>query len=88
MNQQNEDKTALPGDGGDAGVVSASLPPGSIVYVKPVNSSDVQGLHGVPAGTIVYTIHSEAGVPLAVVGNRDAAFYAARQHQMLPVSVH
>lgn len=88
MNQQNEDKTELPGDGGEARAATASLPPGSIVYVKPVNSSDVQGLQGVPAGTIVYTIHSEAGVPLAVVGNRDAAFYAARQHHMLPVSVH
>ena len=91
MNQQNDDKTGLPGNGaetGEAGAAAPQLLPGSIVYVKPIDSSLVQGLQGVPPGTIVYAIHSEAGVPLAVVGNREAAFYAARQHNMHPVSVH
>jgi hypothetical protein len=91
MNQQNDDNTHPPetgAEGGEAGAANSPLPPGSIVYVKPIDSSQVRGLQGVPPGTIVYAIHSEAGVPLAVVGNREAAFYAARQHHMLPVSVH
>ncbi len=86
MNNHNEEKN---GANTDATVAaSVTLQPGSIVYVKPIDSSQVQGLQGVPPGTIVYAIHSEAGAPLAVLGNRDAAFFAARQHNMLPVSVH
>ncbi|HEX4890544.1 MAG TPA: DUF1150 family protein [Alphaproteobacteria bacterium] len=91
MSNQNNESNVPPANGataGEAGATPAPLAPGSIVYVKSIDSSQVQGLQGVPPGTIVYAIHSEAGVPLAVLGNRDAAFYAARQHQMLPVSVH
>ncbi|MFZ5836427.1 MAG: DUF1150 family protein [Pseudomonadota bacterium] len=67
---------------------AAPLLPGQMVYVKAVDSSQVQGLQGVPPGITLYAIHSEAGAPLAVVGNREAAFHAARQHNMRPVSVH
>lgn len=79
MDKQNEN-TILP----------AAVPvlPGQMVYVKAVDSSQVQGLQGVPPGVTLYAIHSEAGAPLAVVGNREAAFFAARQHNMRPVSVH
>ncbi len=86
MNNQNEENNGVTPDVNAA--ASVTLLPGSIVYVKAIDSSQVQGLQGVPPGTIVYAIHSEAGAPLAVLGNRDAAFYAARQHNMLPVSVH
>lgn len=86
MNNQNEKNNGAPADANAATAVT--LLPGSMVYVKAIDSSQVQGLQGVPPGTIVYAIHSEAGAPLAVLGNRDAAFYAARQHNMLPVSVH
>lgn len=86
MNNQNEKTNGTPPDAHAASPVT--LLPGSMVYVKAIDSSQVQGLEGVPPGTIVYAIHSEAGAPLAVLGNRDAAFYAARQHNMLPVSVH
>lgn len=58
------------------------------VYVKAVDSSDVQGLEGVPPGTKLYGIFSSEGAPLAVLGNRDAAFYAARENNMFPVSLH
>lgn len=63
----------------------AALP---MVYVKAVDSSEVHGLDGVPAGTRLYAIFSAEGSPLAVLGNRDAAFYAAREHNMNPVSLH
>ena len=85
MNEHNEDKT---GPDNEPAAAAVQLQPGQMVYVKAIDSSLVQGLNGVPPGTIVYAIHSEAGAPLAVLGNRDAAFYAARQHNMLPVSVH
>ena len=86
MNNQNEKNNGTQTDATAAAAVT--LLPGSMVYVKAIDSSQVQGLQGVPPGTIVYAIHSEAGAPLAVLGNRDAAFYAARQHNMRPVSVH
>lgn len=84
MNSQNEDKA---GPVNEAAAV-IQLQPGQMVYVKAIDSSLVHGLNGVPPGTIVYAIHSDTGAPLAVLGNREAAFYAARQHNMLPVSVH
>ncbi len=80
MSNTHNDKTG--------GAAAVTLPPGSMVYVKAIDSSQVQGLEGVPPGTIVYAIHSPEGAPLAVLGSRDAAFYAARQHNMTPVSVH
>ena len=83
MNKQNDAESSP-----ESQAVAVQLQPGQMVYVKAIDSSQVQGLQGVPPGTIVYAIHSEAGAPLAVVGNRDAAFFAARQHNMLPVSVH
>lgn len=59
-----------------------------IVYVKPTDSSLVPGLDGVPAGTTVYTVHLADGTPVAVVGDRQTAFVAARQYNMEPVSLH
>lgn len=59
-----------------------------IVYVKAIDSSLVPGLNEVPAGTTVYALCSANGMPLAVVGDRLAAFHVARQHNMEPVSVH
>ena len=37
---------------------------------------------------ILYSVHSSNGERLALVGNRDLAFAAARQYEMNPVSVH
>lgn len=90
MNNRNEDKVDPAEDAQTTHAVSAgiTLKPGSMVYVKAVDSSQVEGLNGVPPGVTLYAIHSDQGAPLAVLGNRDAAFYAARQHNMLPMSVH
>ena len=37
---------------------------------------------------ILYSVHSSSGERLALVGDRDLAFAAARQYEMNPVSVH
>ncbi len=39
-------------------------------------------------GGIVYAIHSADGTQMALMGDRDVAFAAIRQHGMEPVSVH
>lgn len=50
----------------------------NLAYVKPV----------VVDGEPGFGIHSADGEILAVVGDRDSAFAAARQHDLDPVSVH
>lgn len=59
---------------------SAFLALGSmhVAYVKPVT------IDGAPA----YAIHAANGQELAVYGERELAFVAARQNDLEPVSVH
>ncbi|HBF97923.1 MAG TPA: hypothetical protein DDW95_05180 [Alphaproteobacteria bacterium] len=59
-----------------------------VVYIKPTDSSLIQGLDGIPAGTIVYAVHLADGTPVAVMGDRSTAFSMARQYNMVPMSVH
>lgn len=39
-------------------------------------------------GKTAYSIHAADGTQMAVVGNRDVAQAAVRQHDLEPVSVH
>jgi hypothetical protein len=41
-----------------------------------------------PDDATLYSIHSADGERIALVGDRDLAFAAARQQEMHPVSVH
>ena len=50
----------------------------NLAYVRPV----------VVDGEAGFGIHSADGEVLAVLGDRDTAFAAARQHDLDPVSVH
>lgn len=68
-----------------------------MVYIRPVVASDVMGelenAFGeseikVEADAILYSVHDEDGERLALVGDRDLAFAAARQYELTPVSVH
>lgn len=63
-----------------------------LVYVRPVTAAElstmVNGLEDVPGDTMLYAVHASDGTPVAVLDNREAAFTAARQHEMEPVSVH
>lgn len=50
----------------------------NVAYIKPVK------VDGLPA----YGIHAANGQELAVFGEREVAFAAARQNDLEPVSVH
>lgn len=63
---------------------------GRIVYVKPVPVSDLpdelrQQAEGLET---LFAVHNSDGEQLALVGNRSLAFALARQHDMLPVTLH
>ncbi|MEE9329756.1 MAG: DUF1150 family protein [Parvularculaceae bacterium] len=68
-----------------------------LVYVRPVIAKDVmddltEGDDGldmdIPEEAILYALHSADGARIALMGDRELAFAAARQHEMTPVSVH
>ncbi|PQA89763.1 DUF1150 domain-containing protein [Marinicaulis flavus] len=68
-----------------------------LVYVRAIAARDVlddlldddgELSIEVEADDILYSVHSSSGERLALVGDRDLAFAAARQHEMNPVSVH
>lgn len=64
------------------------------VYIRELGAAEIAGLDGLPdtlkneAGLKLYAVHLIDGTRVAVVDNREAAFAAARQHKMEPVSVH
>lgn len=76
----------------------AELGSSNLVYVKPVVARDVRddlvdednpSLAGaISDETVLYALHAADGVRLALAGDRDLAFAAARQNEMTPVSVH
>ena len=62
----------------------------AIVYVRPVPVSELPDevqaqIEGVAT---VYSVHRTDGQQLALVADRNLAFHLARQHEMVPVSVH
>lgn len=68
-----------------------------LVYVRAVLARDVlddlvdeEGdlIVDVPETATLYSVHAADGERIALVGDRDLAFAAARQHEMNPVSVH
>lgn len=68
-----------------------------LVYVRTVFARDVRdelvdddggAVIDVPGDTTLYSVHSADGERIALVGDRELAFAAARQHEMNPVSVH
>jgi hypothetical protein len=64
------------------------------VYVKEMGATEIAGIRqmddqgDIPEGVKLYAVHLMDGTRVAVVDNRDAAFAAARQNEMEPVSVH
>lgn len=61
-----------------------------IVYVKAVNVADLPEEVQAEAGEAdhVYAVHDAEGQQLALVANRQLAFYLARQNDFAPVNVH
>ncbi len=79
----------------------AALGSNNMVYVREVNVDDLKGemtamepAYGgsetlqFPDDQRFFAIHLADGTRVAVLTSRDAAFFAARQHNMSPVSVH
>ncbi len=75
----------------------AALGGNKLVYVREVSKDDViddiTDENGeleidIPEGTTLYALHAADGSRIALLGDRDVAFAAARQHEMNPVSVH
>lgn len=69
----------------------------TLVYVREVLAGDVieeldeadsAELAEIPANTVLYALHAADGARLALMGDRDVAFAAARQNEMTPVNVH
>lgn len=67
-----------------------------LVYVRAVVARDVvrdlsdedDFVLDVPEDATLYAVHAADGSRLALLGDRDLAFAAARQFEMTPVSVH
>ena len=68
-----------------------------LVYVRAVLARDVLDdlvdedgdlMVDVPESATLYSVHAADGERIALVGDRELAFAAARQHEMNPVSVH
>jgi hypothetical protein len=69
----------------------AALGGPNLVYIREVEAAELSG--SVPddvleVGEKFYAVHSADGTRVAVLNDRDAAFLAARQNDMEPVSVH
>ncbi|GGL70663.1 DUF1150 family protein [Wenxinia marina] len=62
----------------------------NVVYVKPVSVSDLPEEVQEQAGdlTTLFAVHDAEGQQLALVANRTLAYQLARQHDMVPVTVH
>lgn len=68
-----------------------------LVYIRAVQACDIMDdlldengelEFDVDDGDTLYSVHAGDGERLALVGDRELAFAAARQHEMNPVSVH
>lgn len=68
-----------------------------LVYIRTVAARDVMEdllddegelTLEIDGDDVLYSVHSSSGERLALVGNRELAFAAARQYEMNPVSVH
>ena len=62
----------------------------NLVYVRALSQDEIAGIPDitVESGVTLYSVHGADGARLAVLNDREAAFIAARQNDMAPVSVH
>jgi len=65
-----------------------------LAYIKPMGAAEAHALGLIPRDiklpkdTVLYAIHAADGTRLAVMDNRDAAYGAALENELVPVSVH
>ncbi|MEQ1755599.1 MAG: DUF1150 family protein [Micropepsaceae bacterium] len=66
----------------------------NLVYIREVHASDLKSAGVIPQDMQVnplqrfFTLCASDGRRLAVMDSRDLAFAAAREHELVPVSVH
>lgn len=62
----------------------------AIVYVRPVPVADLPDEVQAQIGDVltVYSVNRPDGERVALVADRKLAFHLAREHEMVPVSVH
>ena len=86
--QASEQVTPLPAAREDDGIKTC--------YVRPVLAGDVRDeiareskeeLH-LRDDSVLYALHAADGSRIALMSDREIAFAAAKQHEMVPVSVH
>lgn len=85
---QIHDDGKLDGFDGITPEAFATLGAPSIVYVRPLSTSEIQEIPGAPEGAELYAVHAADGTRMAILSSRTAAFTVAREHEMIPVSVH
>ena len=65
-----------------------------LAYIKKIGGEDARAQGFIPSdvkipkGITLYAIHAADGTPIAIMDNRDAAFGAALQNDLIPLSVH
>lgn len=65
-----------------------------MVYIREVDPAELRADGSLPPhtrlpkGVKLYAVHAANGERMAVLDDRDAAFVAAREQEMEPVSVH
>ena len=86
MNTSTNHETA-----GMSAEMFAALGGPNLVYIRKVEPAELVGT--VPSEVLegaerLYAMHAADGTRVAVLSDREAAFVTARQHDMVPVSVH
>lgn len=72
----------------------AAMGPSNTVYIKEVSLDELKTEGAlpisarIPKGIKLWAVHQMDGTRVAVLDDREAAFAAARQYEMEPVSVH
>lgn len=72
------------------------IPDRRVCYVREVLAKDVRddielefdGDFAIDDDSVLYALHADDGSRIALMSDRDIAFAAARQHELVPHSVH
>lgn len=70
----------------------ALLGGGQIAYVRTIRSEDVPAMFpqapDLAPGMTLFTLHAADGTPIMLTNSREAALANAKEHELVPVSVH
>ena len=70
----------------------AALGDGEIAYIKTLSPQQAQSIYpqlkGLPEGITIFAVHAADGTPLALTDTHFAAVENAKEHDLIPMSVH